>query len=248
MFKKYCCFCLLFLLGCSEYQDKDPLTCFKSEPVQLVATIISTDKPVLFGGAVALIEDTLLVVKLLQEDTLLTFINVLNGKTVKRMVSRGRGPGEMIMLNFCSQTNKNQLWVFDPNLPGVHFIDNQVITTNALYKPFVKLRSLYLFKIDTFFVSSGPFVYNHRFQIFDSRGNTVDTCLHYQKPAIYQKIPDHTYSTGYYGNYTVHPDNNKFAFAACFAGRFQIFDFVDKTIQPKVDLFFWDPVLIDSQK
>jgi hypothetical protein len=248
MFKKYYLFCFLFLLGCSEYQDKDPLICFKSEPVQLVATIIPTDKPVLLGGTVALIEDTLLAIQTYQEDTLLTFINVLNGKTVKRMVSRGRGPGEMLMLKFCSQTNKNQLWIFDPNQPGVHFIDNQVIMTDALYKPVAKLRSLDLFKIDTCFVASGFSVYNHRFRIFDSKGNTVDTCLHYQKPGIYQKIPDHIYSTGYQGWYTVHPDNNKFVFAAFFGCRFQIFDFVNNTIQPKVDLFFWDPVLREENR
>jgi hypothetical protein len=100
-----------------------------------------------------------------------------------------------------------------------------------------------LFKIDTCFVASGYSVTNHRFQIFDSKGNTVDTCLHYQKPEIYQNMPDHTYSTGHPGWYSVHPDNNKFVFASCFGCRFQIFDFVNNTIQPKVDLFFWDPVL-----
>jgi hypothetical protein len=244
MFKKYYILCLLFLMGCSGHQEKDPLTCFKSEPVRLVPTIIPTDEPILYGGLVALMEDTILAIKTLKEDTLLTIINVLNGKTLKRMIRRGNGPGEMIMLKFCEQTNKNQLWIYDPNSDKVHFIDHQVIMTDTLYKTASFQHEIdYLFKIDTCFISSGISVKNYRFQIFDSKGNTINTCLNYQKAEKYKNLPDHVYSTGFQGPYTIHPDNNKFAFATVMSGSIQIFDFVNNVIQPKVDLFFWDPML-----
>ncbi|GHV65272.1 hypothetical protein FACS1894199_05540 [Bacteroidia bacterium] len=231
-------------MGCSGHQEKDPLTCFKSEPVKLVPTIISTDKPVLFGGVVALMEDTILAINTLKEDTLLTFINVLNGKTLKRMVSKGNGPGEMHMIKFCKQTNNNQLWLYDPNSAKLHFIDHQVIMTDALYKTTnFQQSSQNLLKIDTCFISSGIFVKNYRFQLFDSNGKTFNTCLNYQKSEKYQNMSDHTYSTGFQGIYTIHPDNNKFAFATILSGSIQIFDFVNNVIQPKIDLFFYEPVM-----
>jgi hypothetical protein len=242
MFKKYYILCLLFLTGCSGYREKDPLACFKSEPVRLVPTIIPTD--VLYGGAVALMEDTILAINTRKEDTLLTLINVLNGKTLKRMIRKGNGPGEMIMLRFCKQTDNKQLWFHDPNSEKLHFIDHQVITTDTCYKTATfQQNSQRLLKIDTCFISSGVFVKNYRFQIFDSNGKTINSCLNYQKPEKYPNMPDQVYSTGFQGLYTIHPDNDKFAFATIFSGSIQIFDFVNNVIQPKVDLFFWDPVM-----
>jgi hypothetical protein len=101
-----------------------------------------------------------------------------------------------------------------------------------------------LFKIDTCFVVAGFHVKDYRFQILDSKGHLLKSCLHYQKPAAYQNLPDNIYATGFQGQYQVHPNNRNFLFASVFSIDLQFFAFTPDSIYSKTDLLFEEPLFI----
>lgn len=229
-------------ISCSSSKRDDPLSFFKEPPIVLKPTIINTDKPILLGGYIAMITDSVLAVTTPKEDTLLTLISIPKGKVIKRIIPTGKGPGEMIVLRFCAQANKDQLWIHDPNQEKVCRLNIETVANEAYQiEPIVKLRSTSLLKIDDYFVGSGSIVRDNRFQIFDSQGNLITSCLHYQKPEKHRDMPDHVYATVFQGDYTVHPDNKKFVFSSDMSGNIHFFDFTPNSIYLNTDLFFYHP-------
>ncbi len=236
----------IFLISCSPYKSSDPISYFKEPPIKLKPTIIHTDQPLLLGGSIAMITDSVLAVITPREDTLLTFISIPKEKVIKRMIPRGQGPGEMIMLDFCPQVNKDQLWIHDPNLGIVCRLDMEAVTNESYQiEPIVKLGSSYLIKLGDYLVASGSNVKDNRFQIFDSQGNLITSCLNYQKPDEYRHIPDHVYATVFQGDYAVHPNNEKFVFSSSMSGSIHFFDFTPESISLSTDLFFYHPSITD---
>ena len=237
---------LFFLVACTskEFTD-DPLSLFKDTPIVLKPTVIDTDQPVLLGGYVGMIKDSVLAVYSPREDTLLILVDIHRGKVLKRIFSRGQGPEEMTELRFCPQANKDQVWIHDPNQAKVFRLDMEVIAAiaNGTYRfePTVRLRCANLLKTGNYFVGSGSGIADYRFRIFDSKGDSIMSCLHYQKPDIYSNIPDHVYANAFQGVYTVHPDNKKIAFSTNMSGSIQFFDFTPEALSLRRDLFFYDP-------
>ena len=229
-------------ISCSSSNRNDPLSFFKEPPIVLKPIVIDTDKPVLLGGEIAMITDSILAVITPREDTLLTLISIPTGKIIKRIIPRGQGPEEMIVLFLCAQSNKNELWINDPNQSKICRLDMEAVVNESYrIEPTVRLRSSDLLKIDDYFVGAGSAVKDNRFQIFDSQGNFLTSCLHYKKPDNYYGMPDNIYATVFQGDYTVHPDNKKFAFATSMSGSIQFFDFTPESISLNTDLFFYHP-------
>ena len=232
---------LSIFVSCSSPQDDNPLSAFKGQPIKLTPIFIDTDKPILFGGEIKMVTDSILAVQTPKEDTLLTLIHIPEETILKRIIPKGKGPGEMTMTMFCNQTNKDQLFIYDPNQPKVFCLDMKTIMTDKI-EPIVKLRNLNMLKIDSFYIVSGPSVMDNRFQIFDIHGDLISSCMHYDKPEEHQSLPDHLYSVAFQGVYAVHPNNEKFVFAASGdGGRIQYFDFISESISLNADLFFYHP-------
>ena len=146
-----------------------------------------------------------------------TFVNLKTGKVLKEMITTGSGPGEVSLVRFCPQPDKEKLWLFDPNLRTVFNVDyNQaMIDDKYMIKPIAKLDNFaaILIHIDTFFVTSFHPGLDNRFQIFDLKGSRINVCMNYNKIDKYKSIPDGVYSTVFQGSYTVHPNEEKFVFS-----------------------------------
>jgi WD40 repeat protein len=231
----------LAFVSCSSSRENDPLSAFKGKSIQLKSNFIDTDRPVLSGDRVFMITDSALAVTTIREDTLLTIVRIRDGKILRRMIRKGVGPGELTTVGFCPQTDKNQLFVHDPNQGIVLRLDMETIMNVKSHQiePFARIRSSFMCKVDSFFVVSGHTVKDHRFQILGSKGNIITSYLHYQKPKEYQHLSDHQYSIGRAGDYTVHPDYQKFVFASSTDGHIQIFNFAPDSISLDMDLFFY---------
>ena len=76
---------LFFFTSCSTSKQVEPLSVFDGQAIKLTPTIINTDKPILLGGRIAMLTDSVLSVITSREDTLLTIINIPDGKILKRM-------------------------------------------------------------------------------------------------------------------------------------------------------------------
>ena len=241
---------VVFLISSCASKDlpSDPLDYFKSPTVVLEpSAIITLNTPILQGSEMQLLYDSIAAIKMSKVEKCLALVNINTGEVMRELITQGQGPGEVIAIFFCPQPDKNKLLIYEPNLRTVFNIDcNKAITDDKyMMEPIVKFeyRALSFLPVDTFFVASGLRTVDNRFQIYDSKGELITSCLNYDKADMYSHVPDRVYSTGFQGIHAIHPSGEKFVFAASLSGSFQIFNFTPNEITLHKDLTFNNPVI-----
>lgn len=232
----------------SDNLPSDPLDYFKNPPVVIEpSATITPDKPILFGADMQLLSDSIAVIRKWKEEHHLAFVNLNTGEVLRELITKGQGPGEIMTMFLCPQYDKNKLLIDDPNLRTIFNVDyNRAINdNNYMIEPVLKYenRALEFIPIDTFFIAAGLRTIDNRFQIFDSKGELIATCLNYDKASKYSHVPDRVYSTGLTGSFAIHPNGERFVFGAKNSGCIQIFNFTSNEITKHKDLIFNDPVI-----
>ena len=243
------CITIFLISSCiSKDLPSDPLDYFKNPPVIIEpVAIITPDTPILQSFDIKLVQDSIAVLKIYKVGNYLALVNTNTGEVMREFITKGQGPGELITMFFCPQSDKNKIMVEDPNLRTIFNVDYNMAIADNKYRiePLVKFenRAMRYMFIDTCFVHAGLRMINNRFQIFDSKGGLIATCLNYNKADKYSHVPDRVYASGFQGFYAVHPNGKKFVFAAHNSGCIQIFNFTPNEITLHKDLTFNDPMM-----
>jgi hypothetical protein len=242
---------VVFFVSCLQNPIPDDPVKYFNHAETISPQIIGTDKSILFGARMEIVNDTVLAIcNTNSKDNQLILVNIQSGKVLKELIHRGRGVGELTSMAFCPTADRDKLWIFDPNLKTIFNVDwkRAVSDVKYLIEPIAVLPEIGVyFGIDTTFIASMVYSNNNRFQILNSQGKLIKSCLSYPKPEHYRDIPDHVYATGLQGFYTVKPDNRKFAFAATTAGGIQFFNYNPDSISMTANLNFYDPIFSVDQ-
>lgn len=242
---------ILFLLfffisfSCTKKNGQtDPLDFFPTE-IHIKGSILKTDKEILHGAELRLIDDSILVIKNVQSEMYLTFVNLNGNKVMKELIKKGRGPGELFALDFCRHISRDTLWVYDILLHSVYRINVIEALKNSQYQIekkayFSDYPPLIPIWTGNMFVGSGGDV-DGRFGLYNQNGDYLKKSLMYLKPEKYKDFPERVFATGFQGCYAISSENKKIAFATFQSGSIHIFNYFNNSVETVKELNFFDP-------
>lgn len=188
-----CLLIIVFTISCEESKNNS-INNFKNSVILSNYEVIYSDKNDFLGGIIDFeIVDSIAIMKHMNDEFYFSFVNVNNGKLIKRWGSKGRGPNEYIQLGSGFSISNNKLVFLDAIKKEINsvlisdiLIENNEIKIQKEVYPYTKdFRPRSLNVINNKKIAIGSFE-KGRFGVLDVKNKIIESPSEY--PFNYEEI------------------------------------------------------------